>query len=65
MMVIEQIGVPRIPTPGLPVSVGTSSLSANAVRFIGIIFCVALIVLAVVGYRRWRVEEDRKASKLD
>lgn len=64
MMVIEQIGVPRIPTPVLPVSTGASSLSADAVRFIGIMFCLALIALAVVGYRRWRVEEDKRVRQL-
>lgn len=63
MMVIEQIGVPRIPTPALHVSAGAPSLSAYAVRFIGIMFCLALIALAVVGYRKWRIEEDKRVSR--
>lgn len=62
-MVIEQIGVPRIPTPGLPVSVGASFLSANGVRFITILVGVALIALVFIGYRRWMAEEGRRLKK--
>lgn len=63
-MVLEQVVVPRMTTPGISVKAGTSFLSSDVKLYLAIMAWVALIAIVLIGYRVWSVREDRRVKRL-